>query len=131
DPSGTFTVPANGTYHLLVQERYHRGGPRYTYVLRVGKPRPDFYPVVFHELPNSPSCPTVRQGGSTLYEFCLNRRDGFDGTATVEAEGLPRGVTCPPVHVGPNMEFASVVFTAAADAPEWAGPVRLQAGAPV
>jgi hypothetical protein len=127
DPAGTFNIPANGTYHLLVQERFHRGGPRYTYVLRVGKPWPDFYPVVFHELANSPFCPTVRQGGSTLYEFCLNRRDGFDGTATVEAEGLPRGVTCRPVHVGPNTELASVVFTAASDARDWAGAVRLKA----
>ncbi len=129
DPAGTFTIPADGTYHLLVLERYHRGGARYAYVLRVAKARPDFYPVVIHELPNSPSCPTVRQGGSALYEFCLNRRDGFDGSATVEAGGLPRGVNCLPVHVGPNTEFVSVVFTAAADAPEWAGPVRLKAWA--
>jgi hypothetical protein len=131
DPAGTFTIPADGTYHLLVQERYHRGGPRYTYVLRVGKPRPDFYPVVFHEQPEGPLCPTVRQGGSALYQFCLNRRDGFDGGVTVEAEGLPRGLACPPVHVGPNTEFASVVFSAAADAPDWAGPLRLKAWATI
>jgi hypothetical protein len=131
DPAGTFTVPADGTYHLLVQERFRRGGPRYAYLLRVGKPRPDFYPVVFHELAGGPSCPTVRQGGSALVQFCVNRRDGFDGAVTVEAEGLPRGLMCPPVHVGPNAEFASVVFTAAADAPDWAGPVRLKAWATV
>jgi hypothetical protein len=64
-----------------------------------------------------------------LYEFCLNRRDGFAGQATVEAEGLPRGVTCPPVHLGPQTDIASVVFLAADDAPNWTGPVRLKAWA--
>jgi hypothetical protein len=126
DPVGTFTVPANGSYRLLVQETYRHGGPRYVYALRIGKPEPDFYPVICHETPNQPTCPVVRQGGSAFYELCLNRRD-FNGPVTIEAEGLPAGVTCPPVHVSPQTPFANVVFTAAADAPEWAGAVRLKA----
>jgi hypothetical protein len=60
--------------------------------------------------------------------LCLNRRH-YGGPVTVEAEGLPVGVSCPPVHVSPQTEFANVVFTAAADAPEWAGAVRLGAWA--
>jgi hypothetical protein len=129
DPVGTFAIPEDGTYRLQVRERCGRGGSRFLYALRVGKAEPDFYPVVYHETPNDPSCPLVRRGGSAFYEFCLNRRDGFAGEATVEAEGLPPGLTCRPVHVGPNAEFASVVFTAAADAPEWSGAVRLKAWA--
>lgn len=128
DPIGTFTVPANGTYRLIVQDRYRNGGPRFLYVLRVGKPVPDFYPVAFHETPTDPSCPVVRQGGSAFYELCLNRRD-FNGFVTIEAEGLPPGISCPPVHVSPQSQFASIVFTAAPDAPEWAGPFRLKAWA--
>src|SRR5262249_12094576 len=53
------------------------------------------------------------------------------GPVTVEAEGLPKGVTCPPVHVSPQTEFATVVFTAAADAPEWEGAIRLKAWAKI
>src|SRR5262249_44303076 len=104
DPVGTFAIPEDGTYRLQVRERCDRGGPRFRYALRVGKAEPDFYPVVYHETPNDPSCPIVRRGGSAFYEFCLNRRDGFAGEATVEAEGLPPGLTCRPVHVGPNAE---------------------------
>jgi hypothetical protein len=130
DPFGTFTAPAAGTYRLLVQERYRRGGPRFVYALHVGKPRPDFFPVVIHETNPDPSCPVVRRGGSAFYELCLNRRH-FTGIVTIEAEGLPKGVTCPPVHVSPQTEFATVVFTAAADAPEWEGAVRLKAWAQV
>jgi hypothetical protein len=128
DPVGAFTAPAEGDYRLLVQERYNHGGPRFQYVLAVGKPQPDLYPVVFHETNPDPSCPVVRQGGSAFYELCLNRRH-FGGPVTIEANGLPPGVTCPPVHVSPQTQFAAVVFTAAPDAPEWSGVVRLRATA--
>lgn len=48
---------------------------------------------------------------------------------TIEAEGLPPGLSCPPVHVSPQGQFAPIVFTARKDAPEWAGAVRLKAWA--
>jgi hypothetical protein len=128
DPVGTFKAPANGNYRLLVQERYNRGGPRFVYALQVGKPEPDFFPVAFPETNPDPTCPQVRQGGSAFCEICLNRRH-LTVPVTVEAEGLPAGVTCVPTHVSPQTEFAALVFTAAPDAPEWAGAVRLKASA--
>jgi hypothetical protein len=128
DPVGVFRVPADGTYRLFVKERYGNGGARYQYVLRLAKNEQDFYPVVCHETPSSPSCPVVRQGGSAHFDFCVNRRN-LSGPVTIEAEGLPPGVTCPPVHVSPQTQQASVVFTAAADAPEWSGAIKLKAWA--
>jgi hypothetical protein len=128
DPVGVFRAPADGTYRLFVQDRYRNGGARYQYVLRLAKNEQDFYPVVVHETPSDPTCPVVRQGGSAHYEFCINRRN-LTGPVTVEAESLPSGVTCPPVHVSPQSQFANVVFTAAADAPEWSGAIRLKAWA--
>jgi hypothetical protein len=130
DPLGVFRVPADGTYRLFVQDRYRGGGPRYQYVLRLAKNEHDFYPVVFHETPADPSCPVVRQGGSAHYELCLNRRD-LTGPVTVEAEGLSPGVKCPAVHVSAQSQFANVVFTAAGDAPEWSGAIRLKAWATI
>jgi hypothetical protein len=130
DPLGTFRIPADGMYRLFVQERYRHGGPRYQYVLRLTKATADFYPVVCHETPSDPSCPTVRQGGTAFYELCLNRRN-HNGPVTIEAEGLPPGVSCPPVHVSAQSQFANVVFSAAADAPEWSGAIRLKAWAVV
>jgi hypothetical protein len=131
DPIGVFTPGEAGTYRLVVEETYRRGGPRLVYALRVGKPEPDFAPVAFHESQPDPTCPLVRRGGSTLIEICLNRRDGFDQAVTIEAEGLPRGVSGPTVYVGPQSEAAAVVFTASADAPDWAGPIRLRARAKI
>jgi hypothetical protein len=128
DPIGTFRVPANGQYRIFVQERYRNGGPRYQYVLRLTKVAPDFYPVVFHETPSDPTCPVVWRGGSAFYEVCVNRRN-FNGPVTIEAEGLPPGLSCPPVHVSPQGQFANIVFTASADAPAWSGAIRLKAWA--
>ena len=128
DPVGVLKIPANGTYKLFVQERYRNGGARYQYVLKVTSVVPDFYPVVVHETPNEPSSPCVHQGGSAFCELCLNRRN-YAGPVVIEAEGLPPGVTCAPVHVSPQGQFANIVFTASADAPEWAGAIRLKASA--
>jgi hypothetical protein len=130
DPMGTFTVPATGTYRLLVQDRYRHGGARFVYALAIGKPKPDFYPAAFHETPVAPSCPLVRQGGSAFCELCLNRSN-FQGFVTVLAEGLPKGVSCPPIHVSPQTEFGTIVFTAAPDAPRWSGAIRLKAWADI
>ncbi len=128
DPVGVFTAPATGTYRLLVQDRYGQGGPRYQYVVHLGKPEPDFYPVAIHPSNPDPTCPLVRAGGSDHLEVCLNRRN-LPGSVVITAHDLPPGVTCPPIHVSPQTEFASVVFTAAADARPWQGPVRLEATA--
>jgi hypothetical protein len=72
----------------------------------------------------------VRSGGSAFYELCLNRRN-HTGPVTIEAEDLPPGVTCEPVHVSPQGQFANVVITAAGEAPEWTGAFKLNAWAVV
>jgi hypothetical protein len=131
DSAGLFTPPADGTYRLLIQETYGQGGERFVYALRVGLPRPDFAPVAFLEEPNEPGRLVVRKGGSAFCEVCLNRRDGFTGAVTVEAEGLPPGIFCPPAIVDSRSEIGDVVFTASPDAPEWAGMVRLRAWATI
>lgn len=128
DALGTFRAPADGEYRIFVQERYRNGGPRYQYVLRLVKAEPDFYPVVVHETPNEPTCPVIGAGGAAHYDLCLNRRE-YNGPVTIEAEGLPPGVACPPVHVSPQTQTSTVVFTASPEAAEWSGPIKLNAHA--
>jgi len=130
DPIGVLKIPADGQYKLFIQERYRNGGARFQYVLKITNVEPDFYPVVFHETPNEPSCPCIRRGGSAFYEICLNRRN-YSGPVVIEADGLPPGVRCEPVHVSQQGQFANVVFTAALDAPEWEGAIKLKASAMV
>lgn len=131
DPVGTFNPPKDGKYRILVQDRYRNGGARFQYALRLSPAAPDFHPVAFHETPNEPSCPTVWRGGSAFMEVCVNRWDGLAGFVTFEVEGLPAGVTCPPVHISPQNQFGNLVFTATPEAAEWAGPIRIKAIATV
>jgi hypothetical protein len=126
DPLGTWRAPADGTYRVLVQDRYGAGGPRHQYALRIAKAEPDLFPVVCHETPGMPTAPCVRQGGSAFYEICLNRRD-FSGPVTIEAEGLPPGLTVATIHMSPQTQTGTIVLTAAPDAPEWSGAIKLKA----
>jgi hypothetical protein len=131
DPMGVINIPRNGRYRLMVQERYRNGGPRYQYALRIGKVEPDFYPVVIHETNPDPTSALVRAGGSAAVDVVMNRHE-LKEPVVIEAEGLPMGVSCPPVHVGPNTQTGvRVVFTAAPDAKDWDGPIRLKATAKV
>ena len=130
DPFGVFRAPAKGAYYVLIQDRYRQGGPRYQYVAHFTKPEPDFMPVVFHATNPHPTSALVRAGGCDYLEICMNRRN-FSGPIVVEARDLPPGVTCPPIHVSPQSETACVVFVAAPDAKEWAGPIRLTATATI
>ena len=130
DPFGVFRAPAKGAYYVLVQERYGQGGPRYQYVVHFTKPEPDLMPVVFHATNPHPTSALVRAGGCDYLEVCLNRRN-YSGPVVIEAHDLPPGVTCPPTHVSPQTNTACIVFCAAPDAKEWAGPIRLTATAMV
>jgi hypothetical protein len=130
DPGGLVTAREDGEYFITVLERSGRGGPRHLYVLRLGPPEPDFAPVICHEN-NDPTSALVRQGGSALYEVAANRRGGFNGTVMVEAQGLPKGVACPPIAIGPRAEQAPLVLHAQPDAPEWSGMIRLVAWADI
>ncbi|MFO0879707.1 MAG: PPC domain-containing protein [Gemmataceae bacterium] len=126
DPYGVFTAGAKGTYRLLVQDRYRQGGPRNGYVLRIHRVEPDFFPVVFHATVPDPTAPLVLAGGAAYAEVCLNRRE-FNGPVTIEAQGLPPGVSCPPLRLSPQADTGTLVFLASADAKPWEGPIRLRA----
>lgn len=129
DPVYRFTAPADGTYRVLVRDLYFssRGDPRFTYRLAIRPEQPDFRLVAMPKFtgaqPNANQNQPVlwssllRKGGTTLVELMVFRRDGFNGEITVTAEGLPQGVSAQPVVIGSGENKASLVLTAAADAP--------------
>lgn len=135
DAAIVFTVPATGKYRLLVKDLFGsaQGDPRLFYVLAVRPPRPDFRLVAF-PLDSAPvdnkfsqsNC-IVRRGGSDRLKIIAYRREGFDGTIKIEAEGLPHGLLARPALIGPAESSTDFIFTAQPDAPAYAGPVRLVA----
>ena len=128
DPQGTVNLDAKKKYRVLVQDRYRRGGPRYQYVLTIRKAVPDFYPAVVHHHNPGPGGTTIRKGGAAYLDVIVHNKEGFNGTVTITADGLPKGLHAAPVAVT-NDNRGVVVLWADKDAAEWVGPIKLTATA--
>lgn len=123
-----FTVPADGKYLLLIGSRNADtiAGPQHTYRVRITPDLPDYTLIVMPPSDHSPEGCCVHQGSSQYYTVLAWRRDGFNGEVTLTLEGLPAGVTCPPQILGTGLRQASLVVTAAPDAPPWTGEIKVK-----
>jgi len=133
DPAILLPVPADGRYRVMVRDLYGSAqtDPSACYVLSVRAARPDFrlvsFPVENFRAENrvSSGATVLRRGGSARVKVLVFRREGFDGSIRLEAEGLPAGVTARSVLLGPADSSGDVILNAAADAAGFAGPLRI------
>jgi hypothetical protein len=126
DPSGTVNLAAKKRYRVLVQDRYRRGGARFQYVLAIQKASPDFYAAVIHSQNPGPGGTTLHRGGATYLDVILQNKDGFNGSVTISAEGLPKGIHAMPTTINNDTRGVFVLW-ADADAPDSVGPIKLMA----
>jgi len=125
DPVLLFEVPADATYRVLVREAYSmlREDPRLAYRLAIRKPKPDFR---LAAAPKSTSGGLLlRKGEKAGIRVVVFRRDGFDGEVVVEAKGLPAGVSCPPITIGPANESGTLILSAGASAKPGSGQLEI------
>ena len=78
-------LPTNGTYYLWLGDAQRKGGPEYSYRLRLSPPQPDF------ALRVVPSSLNVRAGGSVPLTVYALRKDGFTNQITLVLDGAPAG----------------------------------------
>jgi hypothetical protein len=126
DPQGTVNLNGKKKYRVLVRDRYSRGGTRYQYVLVIRKAAPDFYPAVIHHQNPGPGGTTVPKGGAVYLDVISHNKEGFGGSITITAEGLPKGLHVAPTTIN-NDSHGVVVLWADKDAPDWVGPIKLTA----
>ena len=83
DPVGRVRLEAPGRYTVRIEDEARKGGPEFTYELRIHRPRPRF------EVWCRKSGFTLRSwfGGAPV-EFEVIRRDGFDGGVRLERNDL-------------------------------------------
>jgi Bacterial pre-peptidase C-terminal domain len=114
-----FTSSNDGLCRVQVRDLYfqQRGEPRFRYRLSVRRPRPDFRLVAVPTHDVHPDASRVGRGGRAWLDLLVHRADGFDGPIQIEVAGLPPGVTCEPVVVGPDEGSVPVVFLADKEAP--------------
>ncbi len=128
DPSGRIVCEEGASYRVFVGDRFQTGG-RYRLLLR--EPKPDFSLLVAPESPATDgnnalrSTPLLRKNGSAAISVAVLRRDGFDESVALKAEGLPAGVTASDTVVPPGIFNAVIVVRAAADAKPWTGRLQI------
>jgi hypothetical protein len=129
----TFTAPEDGKYLIQVSSREssYQYGPRVTYRLRVGSPRPDFRLVAMPASTFAPDNMILPADGHHFMQVYAFRYDGFTGPINLSVEGLPPGVTCPAQVIGSNQRSGSLVLSAAPTAATFTGPIKIKGTATV
>lgn len=126
DPQVTLDLPAKSTYRVLVQDRYRRGGVRFQYVFTIQAAKPDFFPALIHSENPNPTGFNVPKGGAYHVDVIVHNMGGFTGSVTLTATNLPNGVHAVPTTIT-NDTRGTLVFWADGDAPDFLGPVTVQA----
>jgi hypothetical protein len=109
-----------GDYLLTVSDRFRQGGERFFYRLTVRLEAPDF------DLSVGTDAIVVTPGKPTELPIKLQRRGGSVGPITIEAVGLPPGVTAPVVVSEPTgPTAAAVTLKLSTTGPAFSGPLRI------
>jgi hypothetical protein len=142
DPVFRFEVKDDGPHRVLVRDQAFKARPdaRRLYQLSIRKQTPGFS---LAALPMAPppanrdskemrlASLLLRRGSTAPVRVIARRRDGFDGEIRLAAEGLPDGVTCPETILRAGATTATLLLNAAAQAVDWAGPIRIQGRADI
>ncbi|TWU05309.1 hypothetical protein CA54_59970 [Symmachiella macrocystis] len=131
DPAGSWVVPADGRYLILVRNLI--GGldsdPRRVYALTICRQEPGFHVVAIPRA-ERPESMNVQPGGRTLLDVLAFRQRGMSGSIRVSARNLPPGLECPPIWLGPGVDSAPLVITATRGAAPGVASLDLVAEAP-
>jgi hypothetical protein len=106
DPQCRFTAPADGIYTLRVEDRLtSRGGPTFTYRLRVDKARPDFRLVLPSDAIN------FVRGKDVKFKIDVDAIAPLEVPIELQLDGMPAGVTVRGTQIAPRARQAELTFT--------------------
>ncbi len=140
DPTGRFEAKEDGHYRLTVRDQNNTSEAAHgrRYKLSVRKASPDFA-LVSAVLPSTPNKAFKDFTGATIQVRAANirpgqvlpvrvltaRRDGFDGSIVIGAEGLPPGVTADSTVIGPKQNEGVLLLRATESAAAWIGAIQV------
>lgn len=125
DPVFRLVAPVEGTYRVMVRDGISalRSEPQNVYRLAIRQEKPDFKLIAIPG--DSYGALLLRKGGQAIIRIMAIRQDYFVGEIQVAVSGLPAGITCPPVVIGPTSNTATLVLHAAENAPTGAATIQV------
>jgi hypothetical protein len=135
DPAGRFEAKEDGFYRLEVRDLFNglKASPLYVYRLSIRHETPDFHLVAQVLAPKFKAdakdipvgVPLLRRGESLPIKVMAFRRDGFNGDIDLSLENPPPGLRFDGDRIESGKNSTVILLTAAADAPAFAGAVKL------
>jgi hypothetical protein len=96
DPYLNFALPHTGKYYVRLFDTQARGGPDFSYALRISEPQPDF------DIRLTPSVLRLKRGGTTPVRVIVLARDGFAAAIKLHLQGPP-GMELSPAQIPANV----------------------------
>jgi hypothetical protein len=114
-----FTAKSDGTYTIIVMDRFRSGSHRHFYLLTATLEQPDFQLVAKQD--------QIVLSGQDPVELPIQViRQGGSGTIRIFLEGLPEGIAAAPVEsLAEGESSQSVTLRLVNKAAEFSGPVRV------
>lgn len=142
DAAHRLDVTEDGAYRILVRDLYNEAGPQpeRVYRLSIRKAAPDFQltakaedpePIAANTRPADPWPATLRKGESIPFLVMAFRSDGFNDAIELTVEGLPRGLKAHKAVIPAGQSTGWLTLTAAKDAGDWAGLVKVVGSAKI
>jgi hypothetical protein len=113
-------LPADGDYYLQLTDSQQKGGPEYSYRLRLSPPRPDY------ELRVVPSAINARPGATVPVDIFALRKDGFTNEIALSLKGAPAGFSLDAGRVPAGADHVRCTVTFPAEPLPQSVPLRLE-----
>ncbi len=101
-----FKFPEKGAYYLQLGDTERKGGPQYTYRLRIAHPEPDF------DLRVAPASLNLRGGATVPVTVYALRRDGFTGEIALKLKDAPAGFVMSGAVIPAGQDKVRITLTA-------------------
>jgi hypothetical protein len=114
-----WSAPANGRYTIEIRDLHDRGGPAFTYLLKITRAEPQF--VLDMDTDKTLLAPGIN---GVIFVRAV-RKNGFQGEIALGIDGLPPGVTASCGKIPAGAVDGSILLRAANDAPRGAANIRI------
>ncbi len=133
DPALRFDPPEDSTYRVIVRDQLASNpsmvGRRFLMGVRKSEPSLNVVAAWLYPINNQAQAKPIGcnllNGGSVAMRVLALRHEGLTGPVEVRCEGLPAGVTAPPIVIPADRDEGHLIFTCPLDCPSAVAPLKI------